>query len=357
MTETMQAAVYRGSRKVQVEEVPVPRLLRGELLVRVAVCGVCGTDLKKIEYGLVDPPRIFGHETAGTVESVGEGVLQWKPGDRVAINHHVPCLKPDCFYCSRQVFAQCPVYKRTGITSGFEPAGGGYAKFVRVMDWCAESGTVQIPDENSFEEASFVEPLNTCLKGIKQARLRAGDTVFIVGQGPIGLLFTMLASSLGARVIVADLVPFRREEALRRGAVIALDPADPDYSDALAAAAKSFSSGRGADLSIVAVPATQVISKAVSVLRPGGQTLLFAQTRLNDPVEVDAGAICMLEKSIIGSYSSDVTIQQEAADLIFSRKIDVRGLITHRYPLERIEEAIKTASHPGERSLKVVVTP
>src|SRR4051812_43626376 len=117
----MRAGVYRGVDDVRVETVDEPAIGPGEVLVRVEVCGVCGTDLKKIHYGLVPPPRIFGHETAGTIVAVGAGVEAWKPGDRAAVNHHVPCLRPDCFFCSRKAFAQCPVYKRTGATAGFEP--------------------------------------------------------------------------------------------------------------------------------------------------------------------------------------------------------------------------------------------
>ena len=204
MNQTMRAAVYRGVNRIEVETVAIPEIGWGEVLIRVHSCGVCGTDLKKVHHGLVPPPRIFGHETAGTIAVVGKGVTDWKVGDRVVINHHVPCLRDDCFYCRRRAFAQCPVYKRTGTTAGFEPAGGGFAEYVRVMDWCVNRGMVRIPDDVSFEEASFVEPLNTCLKAVRQANVQAGDTVWVIGQGPIGLLFTQLARRAGARVVVTD---------------------------------------------------------------------------------------------------------------------------------------------------------
>ena len=357
MTGMMSAAVYIGSRTVVPEQVAVPVLNRGELLVRVYACGICGTDLKKIHYGLVDPPRIFGHETAGVITAVGEGVQQWSVGDRVSLNHHVPCMQPDCFYCNRSVFAQCPVYKRTGNTAGFEPAGGGFAQYVRVMDWCAERGTVRIPDDVSFLEATFVEPLNTCLKGVRMAGILPGDTVLIVGQGPIGLLFTMLVTLFGARVVATDMHADRRREAVARGATVALNPLMDGYAAALRSEIESLSDRRGADVAIIAVPDTRVVRQAFEVVRPAGKVLLFAQTRLDDPVEVDAGGICMQEKALIGSYSSDVTLQQEAADLIFSRRIDVRGLVSHQFPLDRISEAIDIASRPRDNSLKVVVTP
>ena len=353
MAETMRAAVYRGIDRVEVERVPIPQIGPQEALVRVAVCGVCGTDLKKIHLGLTPPPRIFGHETAGTIAAVGAEVTDWRVGERVVLNHHVPCLRPNCFYCSRKAFAQCPVYKRTGTTAGFEPAGGGFAEYVRVMDWCAVGGMVKIPDGVSFEEASFVEPLNTCLKGIRTAGVREGDTVFVIGQGPIGLLFTLLAKAAGARVVTTDRFPARREVSLQLGADAALDPDTDDVLPTI----QALSEGRGADLAIVAVPSTAVVAGAFAAVRQAGSVLLFAQTRLNDPLTVDAGAICMQEKTLLGSYSSDITLQAEAAELIFSRRVDVRPLITHRFPLDAIADAIDLASHPRDNSLKVLVMP
>lgn len=352
LPETMLAAVYRGKENVVIETVPVPEIGAGELLLRVKACGVCGTDLKKIHYGLVPPPRIFGHETVGEIVRIGEGVTEWKPGQRVVINHHVPCLREDCFYCKRKAFSQCPTYKKTGTTAGFEPAGGGFAEYVRVMDWCVERGTVLIPDEISDEEATFVEPLNTCLKGIELAHLQKEDTVVILGQGPIGLLFTRLATLAGARVIAIDKIEARRDMALQFGATEALSPEDD-----LKAEVRRLSEGRGADLVIVAVAISSVIAPAFALVRPAGKVLLFAQTRLEDLITVDVGQICMLEKSLIGSYSSDITLQDKAAELIFTRKVDVRPLLTHRFPLTQIAEAFALASHPNSHSLKVVVNP
>jgi L-iditol 2-dehydrogenase len=349
----MHAAVYRGVDQVCVEEVQVPQIGPREVLVRVAACGVCGTDLKKIHYGLVPPPRIFGHETAGIIVAVGPEVTDWHIGERVVVHHHVPCQSPDCFFCRRRAFSQCPTYKRTGTTAGFEPAGGGFAEYVRVMDWCAAAGMVRIPDDVSFEEASFVEPLNTVLKGVQMAGVQSGDTVLVIGQGPIGLLFTQLARLAGARVVSTDLFDYRLTLARQLGADMALNPQTDSVSEALL----MLSEGRGADLVVVAVPDTRVVAQAFAAVRPAGKVLLFAQTRLNDPLEVDAGAVCMQEKALLGSYSSDITLQQQSADLIFSRRVDVRALISHRFPLDAIAQAFDLASHPRNNSLKIVVTP
>ncbi len=347
----MRAAVYRGVNAVRAERVPVPEIGPGELLVRIDSCGVCGTDLKKIAYDLTPPPRIFGHEMAGIVVAVGDGVGDWRAGDRVVAHHHVPCM--ECYYCRERDFAQCPTYKRTGTTAGFEPAGGGFAEYIRVMDWVVRGGLVRVPDDVSLEEATFVEPVNTCLKAVYKADVRPGKTVLVVGQGQIGLLFTQIAGLRGAQVIATDRIPFRVEQAGRFGASLALDPGRFDVP----AEVRSRTAGRGADLAIVAVADTAVVAQAFESVRPGGAVLLFAQTRLGDTLGVDAGAVCMLEKDLIGSYSSDITLQDEAADLIFTRKLDVRSLITHRFPLDDIASAIQLASSPRDNSLKVMVRP
>src|ERR1700686_2385936 len=177
----MQAAVYRGNSVVSVDTLPTPEIGPGEILIRVEACGVCHTDLKKIEYNLLTPPRVYGHETAGVVASVGTGVTKFKPGDRVVAFHHTPCRQ--CCSSQRKISAQCPVYKKVGITPGFEPAGGGFAQYVRVMDWIVERGVEKIPDGVTFDQACFVEPVNTCLKAVVQCDPRPGETVLVVGQG------------------------------------------------------------------------------------------------------------------------------------------------------------------------------
>ncbi|MGH9559300.1 MAG: alcohol dehydrogenase catalytic domain-containing protein, partial [Bryobacteraceae bacterium] len=225
-TTTMKAAVYKGASVVQVESIPVPEIGPGEILIRVEACGICHTDLKKIEYNLLAPPRIYGHETAGVVAAVGENVERFAPGDRVIVFHHIPCGK--CFYCDRRLFAQCPVYKKVGVTAGYEPAGGGFSQYVRVMDWIVERGVEKIPQGVSFEQACFVEPVNTCVKGVHQLDPRAGDVVAILGQGPIGLIFTMIVARSGARIVATDTMPSRRALAEEFGAEAAFDPRSGD---------------------------------------------------------------------------------------------------------------------------------
>src|ERR1700751_929608 len=199
----MLAAVYRGKNDVRMETVPVPGVGAGELLARVPTCAICGTDLKKISTGSHSAPRIFGHETSGMVVASGDGVTKFQPGDRVMVFHHIPCR--NCYYCRHRTFAQCETYKKVGCTAGFEPSGGGFAEYVRVMDWIVRQGTVPIPDGVSFEQACFIEPVNTCMKGIERLALEPGETVLVIGQGPIGIILSILAKRAGTSVITSDL--------------------------------------------------------------------------------------------------------------------------------------------------------
>src|SRR5271167_509026 len=215
---TMRAAVYRGVNDVRVETVPVPKIGAGEVLIRVATCGVCGTDLKKIHTGSHSAPRIFGYEMAGTIVEVGGGVTTFDAGERAMTCHHVPC--GNCYYCRKQTPAQCPLYKKTGVTAGFEPSGGGFAEYIRVMDFVvANGGVVRIPDGIPFEQAAFVEPVNTVLKGVKLLNLASDDTVLVIGQGPIGLMHAALARRTGARVLTSDLFSERHAIAARFGLI------------------------------------------------------------------------------------------------------------------------------------------
>jgi len=175
----VKAAVYRAAGRFEVEEVPVPEAGAGEMLARVDVCGVCVTDVKKIQKGLLPGPRIFGHEIAATVVRLGPGVTRFREGERVVLHHHIPC--GSCYYCDQKDYAQCAFYKRNGTTAGFEPSGGGYAEYVKVLDWIVERGAIRIPDGVSAEEAALVEPVNTCLKAVRKAGIAKGQTVLVVG--------------------------------------------------------------------------------------------------------------------------------------------------------------------------------
>jgi len=349
--DTMRAAVYTGQSTVSVEQIPTPKIGPGELLIQVESCGICHTDLKKIEYNLLAPPRVFGHETAGIVAAVGRGVRDYSIGDRVVVFHHIPCR--ECFYCRHKLYAQCATYKKVGVTAGYEPAGGGFSQYVRAMDWIVPSGVEKIPAGVSFDSACFVEPLNTCLKGVVQMDLRPEDVVVILGQGPIGLLFTMLVKRQGSTMVTTDTMPHRRELSTEFGAAAALDPRDPSLEERI----QQMTGGRGADAVIVAASAPGIAEQAVRYSRPGARILLFAQTSHKERIELSGADICVGERTIFGSYSASIDIQKESAELIFSGALPVERLISNRFPLNEIRQGIELALHPQPQSLKIVVRP
>ncbi len=350
----MRAAVYRAPDEVRTETVPVPEIGRGEVLVRIDTCGICGTDLKKIHTGSHSAPRVFGHEMAGTIVAVGDEVRGFAVGDRVMAFHHIPC--GECFYCRKQTFAQCERYKKVGTTAGIgEPAGGGFAEYIRVMDWIVRAGLVRVPGDIPFEQAAWIEPVNTCFKAVKMLDLQPDETVLVIGQGSIGILLAALAAQTGATVLTSDLYPERHAIAAQYGLTHPLDARGD-----VVAACKAATEGSGADVALVAVGSDRLIQTAMEAIRPGGRVMLFASTQHGE-APFDPAAVCMDEKTLMGSYSASVAIQQEGIDLVFegyrSGKLDLTKLISHRFGLEDAAEAVRLASNPQPDSMKIVLKP
>jgi L-iditol 2-dehydrogenase len=364
LPKKMRAAVYRAVDDVRTETIDVPEIGPGEVLVRIDTCGICGTDLKKIHTGSHAAPRVFGHEMAGTIALVGEGVRGFEVGDRVMAFHHIPCGR--CFYCRKKTFAQCETYKKVGTTAGLgEAAGGGFAQYIRVMDWIVspegesdgvtQAGLVKIPDDIPFEQAAFIEPVNTCFKAVKLLELQPDETVLVIGQGSIGILLAALARQTGATVLTSDMYPERHAIAAEFGLEHPLDARGD-----VVAACKALTDGRGADVALVAVGADALIATAMQAIRPGGRVMLFASTQ-HGTAGFDPAAVCMDEKTLMGSYSASVAIQQEGIDLVFdgyrTGKLDLTKLISHRFGLEDAAEAVRLASHPVAESMKIVLKP
>jgi L-iditol 2-dehydrogenase len=286
----MQAAVYRGVNDIRVETVPVPAIGSGEVLIQVHSCGICGTDLKKIHTGSHSAPRIFGHETVG---------------------------------------------------------------YVRVMDWIVQRGLIKIPDGIPFAQAVFVEPLNTCLKGVRSLNLAADETVLVIGQGPIGIMLASLAKRSGAKVLTSDLYPERHAVAATFGLDLPIDASKEDVVKVVRAA----SDGRGADAVILAAAGNSLIRTAMDAARPGGRVLLFAQTQHGEAI-IDPAAVCVDEKTLLGSYSASVDIQDEALRIVFEGYgpgYNLTRLVSHRFPLSKAVEAIAIASEPKATSMKIVI--
>ncbi len=344
----MRAAVWRGGGDIAVERVPVPAVGAGELLVRVEACGLCPTDIKKIDCALCAPPVILGHEMAGTVVVAGEGRAEWL-GRRVAVYHHVPCRA--CRLCELRLYSQCAGYKRTGTTAGFAPAGGGWAEYVRVLPWIVDGGgIVPVPPAMPGRTAILMEPVNTCLKCVRCLPPPPG-TVVILGLGPIGLMLAALAARDGWNVLAVEPVPERREIGGRFGVAEALAPADD-----LAGRLKARCAPHGPDGVIAATDAEAAINAGLAALRPGGTLVLFAHTRRGQPLSVDGGEIGMIEKRVAGSYSSSIELNGAVVDALCDARVPWERLVTHVFPLAEIDAALALARHPREGSLKVAVT-
>ncbi len=340
----MKAAVYQAPGIVTVEEIPLPEIGEGEVLVRVAVCGVCATDLKKIYKGLQPPPRIYGHEIAGVIEQVGPGIERFKPGDRVVVFHHIPCGQ--CNFCTARDYAQCPIYRKVATTAGFEPAGGGFAQYLKVFPWGIK-GLLPIPEDVPFEEAALVEPVNTCLKAVRRASLSPGQTVALYGLGFMGLLFLPLLIRQGVRVTGIDPIDNRRQKALELGAEEVFTPEE----------FRLRQEPSGPDLALIATPALTAVKDAVEKIRPGGKVLLFAQTEPGQSLPIDLSTLCMQEKTLLGSYGMDPELLPEAAQLVFNRLLPLNQWITHRFPLEEAPQALAKAHQALGETLKVMVYP
>lgn len=348
----MKAQVFRGINQLSYEEVPLPSIAPDEVLVQVKVVGLCQSDIKKIRYPLYEPPRIFGHETAGTIAQVGAEVKNWQVGDRVVVLHHIPCMH--CAYCLSDNFSMCDVYKNITTTAGFSPSGGGFADFVNVPGHIVRNGgLMKIPDSISFEQASFVEPTNCCLKAVKKAGIGPGQTVLVTGAGPIGLMFVMLINYFGARAITTDLLPSRIEKALAVGAEAAFDARDPD----LPAKIHALTGGMGVDVSLLAVPSEKAFFQALDCTRKGGKILFFAEFPDELEIPINPNILYRREIDLMGSYSSSYRVQALAAEIVFNRRIDVDALVSDRYPLKDLGAAVEQAVNPSAETYKILIYP
>jgi L-iditol 2-dehydrogenase len=348
----MKAQVFRGVNDLRYEDVPMPEMAADELLVQVKVVGLCQSDIKKIKYPLYEPPRIFGHETAGTIAQVGADVTDWQVGERVVVMHHVPCMK--CGYCDTGSFSMCDTYKNVTTTAGFNPSGGGFAEYVKVPGHIVRSGgLILIPNDVTFEQASFVEPTNCCLKAVKKAQIREGQTVLVTGAGPIGLMIMMLVKHFGAKAIATDLLPSRIEKALSIGADAAFDARDPELVKKI----QDLTGGYGVDVSILAVPSDRAFFQAMDCTRKGGKVLFFAEFPDEISIPINPNLIYRREIDLMGSYSSAFPLQALSAQLVFEKKIDVDALISDKYPLSELGAAVEQAVKPTAETYKILLYP
>jgi L-iditol 2-dehydrogenase len=221
-----------------------------------------------------------------------------------------------------------------------------------VLDWIVERGTVRIPKGASFEQACFVEPVNTCMKGIEALRLHGGETVLAIGQGPIGIILSVLARRAGASLITSDLYP----ERLKIGRSFGLDNSIDASRTDVVQRVRELTEGRGADAVILAVGGNSLIRTVMDAARPGGRVLLFAQTQHGEAI-IDPAAICVDEKTLVGSYSASVDLQEESVRFVMNREMDLERLVSHRFPLDQSTKALELAAHPQPSSMKIMIQP
>ena len=348
----MKAQVFRGVNQLSYEEVPMPQLGADEVMVQVKVVGLCQSDIKKIRYPLYEPPRIFGHETAGVISATGADVKGWQVGQRVIVLHHIPCMH--CDYCLNENYSMCDVYKNITTTAGFTPSGGGFAEYVKVPGHIVRNGgLMEIPNSITFEQASFVEPTNCCMKAVKKAQIQPGQTVLVTGAGPIGLMFIMLVNYLGGRAIATDLLPSRIEKALSIGATAAFDARDPELTQKI----QDVTNGLGVDVSLLAVPSDKAFFQALDCTRKGGKILFFAEFPDELEIPINPNVIYRREIDLIGSYSSSYRLQKLCADIVFNKRIDVDALVSDRYPLSELSAAVEQAVKPGPDTYKILIYP
>ena len=339
----MRVAMYYNNRDVRLEEMAVPKIGPGELLVRVRASGICGSDLMEW-YRIKKAPLVLGHEIAGEVVEAGADVTQFQVGDRVFVAHHVPCGQ--CRYCRAGHQSVCDLLR----TTHFDP--GGFAEYVRVPAINVELGTLRLPDEMSFEEGSFIEPLACVVRAQRFARLAAGQTVLVIGSGISGLLHVQLARARGAaRVLATDISDFRLKAAVRFGADAAVHGSE-DVSARLA----SLNDGRLADLVIVCTAAMPAIQQAVRSIDRGGTLLFFAPTPAGVDVPIPLFDFWRDEIAVVTSYAGSGEDLVESIGLIRSRQVRVAEMITHRLPLFEAGRGFElTAS--GQDSIKVLIDP
>jgi len=339
----MRVAVYYNNRDVRLEERPRPGAGPGELLVRILASGICGSDVLEW-YRIKKAPIVLGHEIAGEIVEVGEGVKAYRKGQRVFASHHVPCNT--CRHCLGGYHTAC----ETLHTTNFDP--GGFAEYVRLPPLNVDRGVLVLPDEVSYEEGSFVEPLGCIVRGQRVAGLRAGRSVLVLGSGISGALHIMLARALGAgRIIATDISEYRMKFAERLGADLALDARED-----IPKRVREANEGRGADLVIVCTSALEACLQAMRSVERGGTVLFFAAPDPGTELPVPITEFWRDEVKLMTSYGSAPTDSAQALELIRAKRVPVAEMITHRLPLAEAVEGFRLVAAGGE-SLKVIIEP
>lgn len=341
----MKANIYYGIDDFRYEERPVPEMGDDEVLIAMRTCGLCGTDIHKAVHQTVPTPTVLGHEIAGDVVRVGARVKTFQEGDKVFVAHHVPCFT--CHYCLRGHYSLCPQFKQTNLDPG------GFSEFIRVPAFHVQHTMGKLPDGVSYDEGAMVEPVACCLHGFHAIDMRPGNSVLIMGAGQIGCLHAQIARHfLADLIIVSDVNPFRLKKAKQLGADVTINVAEEDTVERV----MELTDKRGVDIVIIAAGVSALLAEAMTCAARGGQILVFSPFK-REPVEVPAFRFFEDELRVVGTYSSTPYDYEPALQLIKNGVIQVEDMVTHRFPLAQLHEAITLANNPKSDVLKVLITP
>lgn len=339
----MRVAMYYSNRDIRIEEMPTPKISSDELLIKVMASGICGTDVMEW-YRLKSAPRVLGHEITGEIVEVGKGIENCKVGDRVFVSHHVPCNT--CRYCLAGHHTAC----ETLHTTNYDP--GGFAEYVRVPHLNVDRGVYKLPDEVTYEEGTFIEPLACVLRAQMLANMRPGSSVLVLGSGVSGLLHIMLAHALGAgKVIATDINEYRLKAAQKLGAEVVINAKDD-----VPARLREANNGNLADCVIVCAGALSVMIQALSSADRGGTIVFFAPTEPGVDVPVPVTELWRKEITMMTSYGASPVDLAMALELISNGNIRVKDMITHRLPFSEISRGFELVA-AAKDSLKVIIEP
>lgn len=340
----MRVAVYYNNHDVRLEERPKPKIGSGELLVRIEASGICGSDVMEW-YRIHKAPLILGHEVAGKIVEVGEGVKNFKIGDRVIAAHHVPCNT--CHYCLNGNHTVCETLRKTN----FDP--GGFAEYVRLPAINVEGGTFLLPENVSYEDATFVEPLACVLRGQRRAGLKPGQSILVIGSGISGLMHIKLSCALGAGFVAAtDISEYRLEAARRFGAKVIIHAGDD-----MPSMFRKENNGYLADLVIVCTSSTQAFYQALRSVERGGTILFFAPTEKGVTIPISINDLFWRnEITITSSYAGSPADHVKALELIKAGRVNVNEMITHRFGLADTGKGFELVAG-GKECIKVIIEP
>ncbi|MBI1935358.1 alcohol dehydrogenase catalytic domain-containing protein [Candidatus Woesearchaeota archaeon] len=339
----MRVAMYYHNQDVRIEEMPVPEIYDDEILVKVMASGICGTDVMEW-YRLKKAPLVLGHEISGIVDKVGKNVKNFKTGDRVFVSHHVPCMK--CHYCANNHHTACETLHKTN----FHP--GGFSEFIRVPKINVEFGTFKLPDNISFDEGTFIEPLGTAIRAQRLAGLKENQTLLVIGSGISGLIHIKLAKARNVKKIIAvDLNEYRLNAAKRFGADFAFN-ASENIVDKI----KKINENRLADVVIVCTGALAAAQQALQSVDKGGTILFFAVPRPDEKFEIPINDFWKNEVKIMTSYAAAPNDLKESINLIKNKKIDFNDMVTHKLKFDEIQKGFGLVAEAKE-SIKVIVEP